>query len=244
MAIGIHASCIRLRRADCFGGLSNATLGCVPSFLLFARPIHPASSRRYRRVFIAHGIAWCSGRPGDSSLARPESSCHIRDYIFSCSFTVVGIKFMTMTRLKAASIKINPILGFALLLLVAGCTSVTTSSLHCTSLAYEQQAHIYSDLNLMLINDGFTTSSASETPWGKAWSNDSFSPLWQGQAYFQVGAQTNSSGMDIDVFYYRGAAGANRALVGVILACVQSNAPNAAVKIKARTEFAPSFLDP
>jgi hypothetical protein len=48
--------------------------------------------------------------------------------------------------------------------------------------------------------------------------------------------------MNIDVFYYRGGISANKALVDAILACVQSNAPSATIKIKAKTEFGPSFM--
>ena len=75
-----------------------------------------------------------------------------------------------------------------------------------------------------------------------AWSNSSLSPLWEGRADFQVGASTNSAGMDIDIFYYRGGRIANKAVVDAIVACVQSNAPSAQVKIKANTEVAPSFM--
>jgi hypothetical protein len=134
---------------------------------------------------------------------------------------------------------INPILGFALVLCVAGCTSVRTSTLHCTSLPREEQRLIFSDLNRMLVSDGFT---GSQVPWGMAWSNYALSPLWKGRAEFQVGASTNSAGMNIDIYYYRGGRIANKAVVDAIVACVRRNAPCAQVKIKASTEFAPSFM--
>ena len=137
---------------------------------------------------------------------------------------------------------IKHILGFALVLCVAGCTSVRTSTLHCTSLSHEEQGLIFSDLNRLLVSNGFTASSPSETPWGMAWSNWTLSPLWKGRADFQVGASTNSAGMDIDIFYYRGGRIANKAVVDAIVACVQSNAPNAMVKIKASTTIGPSFM--
>ncbi|MGC9944643.1 MAG: hypothetical protein ABSE48_22705 [Verrucomicrobiota bacterium] len=138
--------------------------------------------------------------------------------------------------------KIDPILGFALLFCVAGCSSVKTSSLHCSSLSCEEQGLIHSDLNRMLVGDGFTAASASEVPWGMAWSNDSFSPLWTGRAYFQVGAAMNPTGMDIDVCYYRGAVSANNALVDAIVACVQHDAPSSKVKIEAKAGYSPSYF--
>jgi hypothetical protein len=137
---------------------------------------------------------------------------------------------------------IKHILGFALVLCIGGCTSIRTSTLRCTSLSRKEQELIYSDLNRLLVSNGFTASSVSETPWGTAWENSSFSPLWKGRANFQVAASTNSPGMDIDVLYYRGGASANKALVDAILACVQSNAPSATVKIKAKREFVPAFF--
>ena len=137
---------------------------------------------------------------------------------------------------------IKPILGFALVLCVAGCSSWRISTLRCTSLSREEQELIFSDLNHMLVSDGFKTGPASATPWGKAWDISSFSPLWKGRSEFSVGAYTNSTGMNIDVFYYRGGISANKALVDAILACVQSNAPSATIKIKAKTEFGPSFM--
>lgn len=114
-----------------------------------------------------------------------------------------------------------------------------TSTLTYTVLSHEGRDLVYSDLNRMFVSAGFKTSSPSETPWGTAWSNDSFSPLWNGRAYFQVAWQTNSNGMDIDVLHYEGPANANKALVKAIVACVKSNAPSAAVKIKAKTEYFP-----
>jgi hypothetical protein len=92
----------------------------------------------------------------------------------------------------------------------------------------------------MLVNNGFKASTAEETAWGTAWSNgESFSPLWNGRADFQIGWETNSGGMNIDVSYYEGRASANKALVRAIVACVQSNAPNAKVKLDVKTEYAP-----
>jgi hypothetical protein len=138
--------------------------------------------------------------------------------------------------------EVNLVLGFALLFLVAGCTSVTTSSMHCTSLTREDREHVFSDLDHLLVGDGFRASSASETRWGRSWENHSFSSLWKGQAELQVGAYTNSTGMNIDVFYYRGEVNANRALIDAIVACVKSDAPSAKVDVRVKKEYAPSSL--
>ena len=48
--------------------------------------------------------------------------------------------------------------------------------------------------------------------------------------------------MDIDILYYRGGRIANKAVVDAIVACVQSNAPNAKVEIKTSTDIGPSFM--
>jgi hypothetical protein len=135
--------------------------------------------------------------------------------------------------------KIKWILNFALVLCVAGCSSMKTSTLTYSLLSHEERDLAYSDLNNMLVNNGFKASSASMTPWGTAWENDSFSPLWTGRARFQVAWQTNSYGMDIGVDYYEGRTSANKALVEAVVACVQSNAPNAKVKLDVKTEYAP-----
>ena len=137
---------------------------------------------------------------------------------------------------------IKPILGVALALCLVGCSSVTTSTLHCTPLSREQQDLIHSDLNRMLVSDGFTAANLSEVPSGPCWSNSSFSPLWKGRADFQIGEYTNTNGMDVDVFYYEGGVSANKALVKAIVGCVQSNAPSVTVKIKVKREVAPSWL--
>src|SRR6185295_8754245 len=105
--------------------------------------------------------------------------------------------------------------------------------------SHQERDLAYFDLNSVLVSAGFTATTASQTPWGTAWSNDELSPLWNGRAGFQVGWQTNSYGMEIDVLYYEGRASANKALVKAIVACVQTNAPSATVKIKAKTEYAP-----
>src|ERR1700685_3588888 len=112
---------------------------------------------------------------------------------------------------------IKPLLGFALALCIEGCTSIRTTTLHCTSLANGQQAIIQSGLNRMLANEGFQD--------GKDWS---FSPLWKGRADFLVFSATNLSGVDVYILYYQGSANANKAVVNAALTCVQSNAPNAA----------------
>jgi hypothetical protein len=138
--------------------------------------------------------------------------------------------------------EVSSVLGFALFFLVAGCTSVTTSSLRCASLTQEEQEHVFSNLDHMLVGDGFRASSASETPWGRSWENHSFSMLWKGKAELQVGAYTNSTGMSIDVFYHRGGGNADKAVIDAIIACVKSNAPSATVDVKVKTEYAPSSM--
>lgn len=138
--------------------------------------------------------------------------------------------------------EVNPVLGFALFFLLAGCTSVTTSSLHYTSLTHQDQEHILADLDRMLVGDGFRGSGASETPWGRAWENHSFSPLWEGRAELQVGAYTNSTGMNIDVFCHQGPVIASKALIDAIVACVKSNAPSAKLVVKVKKEYAPSSM--
>ncbi|HEY2081459.1 MAG TPA: hypothetical protein VGI88_01650 [Verrucomicrobiae bacterium] len=138
------------------------------------------------------------------------------------------------------NIKLN--LGLLLVLCVAGCASIRTTTLHCASLSHKEQGLVFSDLNRLLVSNGFKASSPSEVPWGMAWSNWTLSPLWKGRADFEVGASTNSAGTEIDILYYRGERNANKAVVDAIVACVQSNAPSAQVKIKASTELAPSFM--
>lgn len=136
--------------------------------------------------------------------------------------------------------KINSMPGLALLFAVVGCSSVRTSSLHCAPLSRKEQEFVYSDLNRMLVTNGFSASTHEQTPWGTAWGNaDSFSSLWKGRADFQVGESTNSTGMEIDVFYYRGGASANKALVDAIIACLRRDAPSAVVKVKSRTTLGP-----
>jgi hypothetical protein len=142
--------------------------------------------------------------------------------------------------LITAIMNIKSIFGLALILCVAGCSSMKTSTLTCTLLSHEERDITYSDLNSMLVNNGFEASTASETAWGTAWSNaKSLSPLWNGRADFQISWITNSYGMDIDVLYYKGGARANKSLVEAIVACVQSNAPSAKVKVDVKTEYAP-----
>jgi len=115
-----------------------------------------------------------------------------------------------------------------------------TSTLTYTLVSHEEQDLVYSDLNSMLVNNGFEASTASETAWGTAWSNaKSFSPLWNGRADFQIAWVTNSYGMHIDVLHYGSGTSASKALVKAIVACVQSNAPNAKVKLDVKTEYAP-----
>ena len=52
----------------------------------------------------------------------------------------------------------------------------------------------------------------------------------------------DSTGMNIDVLYYKGGVSANKALVDAIVTCVQRDTPTTAFKIKAKTEFLPAFL--
>jgi hypothetical protein len=133
--------------------------------------------------------------------------------------------------------QIKPTISLALVLCVSGCASMTTSSFHCTSLSHDEQELICSDLNHFFVSNGFTAGNPSETPWAMGcWDNWSFSPLWKGRADFSVAASTNSDGMDIDILYYEGQISANKVLVEAIAGCVHSNAPNAVVSFKVKTE--------
>jgi hypothetical protein len=133
---------------------------------------------------------------------------------------------------------IKPILSFALVLCVAGCSSLTRSQVDCTSLSHENQALIRSDLNLLLVSRGFTaTEHLSEYPSAIGWW---FAPLRKGNADFTVSAYTNSDGMVIYVDNYGlGRGSANKPLTDAIVACVQSNVPDARVHVQATTTYSP-----
>jgi hypothetical protein len=126
-------------------------------------------------------------------------------------------------------------LALALICVFAGCSSLTTSRLHCTSLSREEEALVDSDLNRLLTSDGYTAARPSEFPEALGW----FSPLRNGNADVSVSVYTNSYGMDIVVESYRGRVGANKALAEAIAACVKSNAPSALVNIQVTKDVFP-----
>ena len=133
---------------------------------------------------------------------------------------------------------IKPILSFTLALCVAGCSSLTESQVHCTSLSHEKLEPIRSDLNRLLASRGFTaTEHLSEYPTAIGWW---YAPLRKGDADFTVSAHTNSSGMVIYVDNFGlGRGGANKPLTEAIVACVQSNAPDARVHVQVKTDYFP-----
>ena len=132
---------------------------------------------------------------------------------------------------------IKPPLSLALALCVAGCSSLTTSQVDCTSLSHERQEHIRSDLDLLLVSRGFTVEEhLSDYPSPtRYWC----APLRNGNADFTVLATTNSEGMIIYVNTYRGQRSENKNLTKAIAACIQSNAPDAQVYVQAKTEIQP-----
>src|SRR3974390_1477408 len=109
--------------------------------------------------------------------------------------------------------KVNPLLGVALLLLVTGCKSFTRSSLSYASLTHEEREHVVYGLNLMLVRNGFAPDNASSSPLRGRWYINSSSTLWKGQAEFRVGADANASDMTIVVWRYGSGANANKALI-------------------------------
>lgn len=124
------------------------------------------------------------------------------------------------------------------LLCVAGCSSLTESQVHCTSLSREKQEFIRSDLNRLLASRGFTaTEHLSEYPTAIGWW---YAPLRKGDANFTVSAHTNSTGMVIYVDNFGlGRGRANKPLTAAIVACIQSNAPNARVHVQEKTDYFP-----
>jgi hypothetical protein len=123
-------------------------------------------------------------------------------------------------------------------LFVVGCSSLTESQVHCTSLSHENQGLVRSDLNLLLVNHGFmATEHLSEYPSAIGWW---FAPLRKGNAEFTVSAYTNSYGMIIYVDNFGlGRGSANKPLTDVIVACIQSNAPDARVYVTVKTDYFP-----
>jgi hypothetical protein len=128
-------------------------------------------------------------------------------------------------------------LALVLICVFAGCSSLTTSRLHCTSLSREEQALVDFDLNRLLVSHGFTAASQSEFPYAMGfW----FAPLRDGNADFTVSVNTNSHGMVIYVDNYGlGRGSANKPLTDAIVACIQSNAPDARVHVQVKTDYFP-----
>jgi len=122
-------------------------------------------------------------------------------------------------------------------LCVAGCSSLTSSYVGCTSLSHENKELIRSDLNLLLVSRGFTKERQETYPnvvgfW--------YAPLRKGSADFTVTAVTssNSHGMFIQVDKYGlGRGRASKPLTEAIVACVKSNAPNARVQVQFKTDY-------
>ncbi|GEM_PF-3681880 len=130
------------------------------------------------------------------------------------------------------------ILCLALALCVAGCSSLRESQVSCHLPSRKQQESIRSDLNLLLVNRGFTaTGHLSEYPSAIGWW---YAPLRKGNADFVVSAYTNSHEMVIHVYNYGlGRGGANKPMTEAIVACVQSNAPNARIHVRTETRYSP-----
>jgi hypothetical protein len=105
----------------------------------------------------------------------------------------------------------------------------------CTSLSHEKQELIHSDLNRLLVSRGFTAARQEESPYPAGfW----YAPLRNGNADFTVEAVTNSYGIVIYVDNYGlGRGRANKPLTQAIVACIQSNAPNAKVNVKVTTDY-------
>ncbi len=120
-------------------------------------------------------------------------------------------------------------------LCVVGCSSLTSSQVDCSSLSHEKQGLVRSDLNLLLVSRGFTLARQEEFPYFAGfW----YAPLRKGNADFTVSAVTNSYGMVIYVDNYGlGRGRANKPLTQAIVACIQSNAPNAQVNVKVTTDY-------
>jgi len=147
---------------------------------------------------------------------------------------VAGAQLWIVRRLMG----IKLILSFILALSVAGCSSLTESQVHCTLLSREKQEFILPDLNRLLASRGFTaTEHLSEYPSAIGWW---YAPLRKGDAKFTVSAYTNSSAMVIYVDNFGlGRGSANKPLTDAIVACVQSNAPEARVHVQEKTDYFP-----
>jgi len=135
----------------------------------------------------------------------------------------------------------KPILCLALVLsgalCVTGCSSLTSSQVNCISLSHEKAELVRSDLNLLLVSLGFTAARQEEFPYAAGfW----YAPLRKGNADFTVTAYTNWNGMIIYVDNYGlGRGSANKPLTDAIVACVQSNAPDARVHVTVNTDYFP-----
>jgi hypothetical protein len=107
----------------------------------------------------------------------------------------------------------------------------------CTSLSHENQGLIRSDLNLLLVSRGFMAEKHSDMPSAMGfW----FAPLRKGSANLTVSAYTNSYGMVIYVDNYGlGRGRANKPLTDAIVACIESNLPNARVHVQTATDYSP-----
>ena len=110
--------------------------------------------------------------------------------------------------------------------------------MHCTSLSHEKLGLIRSDLNLLLVSRGFTaTQHLSEYPSAIGWW---YAPLRNGDADFTVSAYTNTYGMVMYVDNFGvGRGSANKPLTDAIVACIQSNAPDARVHVQVKTDYFP-----
>jgi hypothetical protein len=135
----------------------------------------------------------------------------------------------------------NPKLLLCLALILSGglfgCSSMTRSQVDCTSLSHENQGLICSDLNRLFVSHGFTAARQEEFPYAVGFWH---APLRKGNADFTVSAYTNSSGLVIYVDNYGlGRGSANKPLTEAIVACVQSNAPDARVHVHVTTTYFP-----
>jgi hypothetical protein len=152
----------------------------------------------------------------------------------------------TISGRQPVIMNLKPALVFALALCVGGCSTLTTSHVDCTRLSRERQQAIGSDLDRVLASHGFTPWPHPEETRHVAgypitigcW----YAPLQHENAEFTVSAFAHSHEMWLEVDTYRlGLRRANIAITKVIVACIQSNAPDARIQVQEKTEFSPRF---
>jgi hypothetical protein len=129
---------------------------------------------------------------------------------------------------------IKPLLSVALVVCAAGCTSLTESQVHCTSLSRQEEELVHSDLNHVLVSKGLTRSP-HENPYAMG---EWFGPLRKGSVNVSVSAHTNSYEMVVYVGHFGlGRGRANKRLTEAIVSCVHGNAPDARVSVQVQTDY-------